>query len=170
MSEHHSTTFTLLHHPSHNPTTRKNFPCNFTGQTHQWKEWLSLEKGRESSKTFLAPAHLTPLSFSHTILLLPHLTVIPFYFGQIFYHPLTYMTARKSISVTPTDSEALKPPRTAELHSAKGLTVPWCWLSPGLCPTPGSEAVFAAAFQQQHRDSSEQSSDRSWGHLAQSCA
>lgn len=168
MSDHHFTTFALLHHLGHNPTMRKNFPCTYTGQTHQCKEWLSLKKGRGSLKIFLA--HLTPLSFSHTIPFLPHLTVIPFYFGQIFYHPLTHMTARKSISVTPTDSEALKAPRTAQLHLPKGPTEPWCWLSPGLCPTPGSEAVFAAAFQQQHRDSSEQSSDRSWGHLAQSCA
>lgn len=36
---------------------------------------------------------------------------------------------------------------------------------PRAVPTPGSEAVCAAA-----QDSSKQSSNRSWGHLAQSCA
>lgn len=81
---------TVLHHPSHNPTTRKNFPCNYTGQTHQWKERLSLEKGRGSSKIFLVPACLILLSFSHTIPFLPHPTAIPFSFWPNILPP-SYM-------------------------------------------------------------------------------
>lgn len=121
------------------------------------------------------PEDVPCASSPHTIKLFPYypcssLTSQSFYLGQKFYHPLPYMTARKSISVTPTDSEALKPSKdclaalSQRSHSALVLA------APGLCPTPGSKAVLAAAFQQQHRDSSEQSSDRSWGHLAQSCA
>lgn len=89
-----------------------------------------------------------------------------FYFGQIFYHSLTYTAARKSISVTSTDSEALKPPRTALGQRSQRTLV---LAVPRALPHPWQWGWFAAAFQQQHRDSSEQSSDRSWGHLAQSC-
>lgn len=132
---------TLLHHPSHNPATKKYLPCNCTDQTHQGKDWLSLEKGRGSSKIFLVPAHLTPLSFSHPIPFLPHLTVIPFYFGQIFHHPLTSLSARKSISVTPTDSEALQLP---ELLSCTQPKVSQC---PGAeCPQGSVPHLAARLF------------------------
>lgn len=89
------------------------------------------------------PAHLTPLSFSPTIPFLPHLTVIPFYFGQTFYHLLTYMTARESISVTPADSKALKPRRLLS------CTQPRVSQYPGAgCPQGSAPHLAARLFLQ----------------------
>lgn len=80
------------------------------------------------------PAHLTPLSLSHTILLPPHPTVILFYFGQILCHLLTYTTARKSISVTPADSKALKPPRLLSCTQPRVSEYPGAGCSQGSAP------------------------------------
>lgn len=129
---------TLFHHPNHNPTTRKIFPGNYTGQTYQWKEWLFLKKGRGSSKMLLVPAYLTPLSFSHTVPFLPHLAVIPFYFGQIFYHPFIYIwLLERALLACCGNTHTLRGPKARQGCSGalgQRSQSAWCWLSPGLCP------------------------------------
>lgn len=134
----------------------KAFPCNCTGQARQWKEWVSLEKGRGSCKIFLVPAQLTPLSFSHTISFIPHLTLPSlFIFAQYF----TTFLHTELLAVLSKRSRC-----TTMLAVTQGSSC-----------TPGSSAVFRVAFQQQHGEfprskAAHEASDRSWGHLAQSCA
>lgn len=171
------------HHPnpSHSPSPRcfqsshgeilKLCSCK-----EKWEEQLSLEEDRGSCKVFLVPGQFTThpsLGFSCTISLIPYLhSAIPFYFCTLFQNSLIYVNATNGTQCIYHPQS----PRTWKQREPLSCTQKSCCMRLVVIPALIAHLaarlflrwLFTAAFSQSK--AAHRASDRSWGHLAQSCA
>lgn len=171
---------TLLHCTIHNPTMWKNLPLQLhRPDTSVNGAFFPGERQRELQNIPCArSAHtIKHLPYYHLSRPSPH-TANPFYFCPLFYCPLTCVAARKGTQHF-CSTHRLRGPKNTQDHSAVLSRRSLCTMTvavtqssfPHTWQLGGFYRGFSTAVQRVSQSkAAHEAGDRSWGHLAQSCA